>query len=60
MSIHWKLLSRHSDPECYWFRIYGYGLAIKSSSLIFSERYGHRKYWKIPFSKWRVSLLGRR
>ena len=59
MSIPWKLLSRHSDPECCWFRVYGYGLAIKSSPPIFSERVGKQKAWKIPWTKWRVLVLNR-
>lgn len=42
---------------CGWFRVFGYGLHIKSpaSKALFSERYGHQR-WFYLFG-WRVRFL---
>lgn len=34
----------------------GYGLSLKRTQLLFSERYGYKKYFKLPFG-WRLMVL---
>lgn len=49
----------YEPGRAYWFRIKGRGLNFQHSCVppIFSERYGMRKKWGIPFTKWRVRWL---
>jgi len=45
-----KLLTYYKGPEIFWFRIFGYGLSIRSlrhGHVPFSIRYGYRKGLKI-------------
>ena len=44
--------------ELIWVRVggRGYGLAIKKTPILFSERYGYVKYWRLPFG-WRLVIL---
>ena len=53
-----KLFSCHISSDTIWIRIpaHGYGLTIKKTDLLFSERNGYKKYLKLPFG-WRLSLL---
>lgn len=53
-----KLFFYYKDPDCIWFRLgrNGYGLSIKRTEMLFSERYGNRKYLKLPFG-WRLALV---
>jgi len=39
-----------------WFRVFGYGLNIRNTVKLFSERYGYRKSLPLPFG-YRVSIL---
>lgn len=53
-----ELFSYYKDSDCMWFRFgrNGYGASIKRTEMLFSERYGYRKYLKLPFG-WRLTLL---
>jgi len=31
----------------FWFRIFGYGMAVSTMTPMFSERFGYRKIWRI-------------
>jgi hypothetical protein len=45
-----KLLTYYKGPEIFWFRIFGYGLSIRSlrhGHVPFSIRYGYSKGLKI-------------
>jgi len=41
-----KIFESHSYKGCFWFRIFGYGLAF-DNKLRFSQKYGHTKYYRI-------------
>lgn len=46
------------EPTQFWFRFFGIGLTarnIKVHPLVFSERYGYRKYWRVGL--WVFSYL---
>jgi hypothetical protein len=58
-------LSKHlpcayMSSDVVWLRLWehGYGICLKRTPLLFSERYGYRKTYKIGFG-WRVSFLWR-
>lgn len=57
MSIRWKFFSYFICPGTVWFRVYGYGLAFRSSEPVLGEKWGYFKVWGIPYTKWRVLLL---
>lgn len=39
----------------FWFRVFGYGLAISNARPLFSERMGHRRVLRI--AGWGISVL---
>lgn len=47
----------HVEPKAGWFRLFGRGLSWKhiSLSLMFSERYGYRKYCKL--GSWVIKII---
>jgi len=53
--VNWYL-----DKHGFWLRIFGYGFAIKplSQGLLFSERYGYTKIYRI--GKYYFKFLNRR
>jgi len=44
--------------DIHWFRFRCIGFSIKRTPLVFSERNGYTKYWRLPFG-WRLSKLRR-
>lgn len=53
-----KLVPYYISSDVRWFRFgrNGYGLSLKRTSMLFSERNGYDKYLKLPFG-WRLKLL---
>ncbi len=46
----WNKQERKCHPSTgFWFRIFGYGVHIVNSPLLFSERHGYTKIRKLPF-----------
>lgn len=46
------------DGDVFWFRVFGRGLWFGRSALhppLFSERYGHRKVWRV--FGWKIMVL---
>lgn len=48
----------HRSKGYFWFRLFGYGLHVKDSTItpmLFSERNGYTKYLKV--GKWKIKIL---
>lgn len=54
----WWIVYGLISSNLVWIRVAGlnYGLAIKKTEMIFSERIGHAKYLSLPFG-WRITAL---
>jgi len=53
-----RFFSKYKDDGFWWFRFWGYGLHgknIKKHGLLFSERNGYTKYFKI--GNWIIKIL---
>jgi hypothetical protein len=48
---------RTSNQWGFWFRVFGYGLAINNTKPFFSERFGYRKVLRIFGIK--IEVLGK-
>lgn len=49
-------LSSYRSPEGGWIRFGRYCLLWTCGRLLFSERNGYVKRWRIPFTRWRVGF----
>ena len=54
----YKLIYGFTSKNFKWIRIgwIKYGIVLKKTPLLFSERYGYTKYLKLPFC-WRIEIL---
>lgn len=43
----------HNGPEMKYISLYGRGMCIRCTPLLFSEKEGHTPYYKLPFG-WRL------
>lgn len=56
--FNYYLFSLYSNNGFKWFRLFGKGLVFKDinkHNLLFSERYGYKKYFKI--NKWLIKTI---
>jgi len=54
----YKIIYGFTSKNLIWIRVgyLKYGIAIKRTPLLFSERYGYTKYFGLPFG-WRIEIL---
>jgi hypothetical protein len=58
VSFDWKIIYGWNSKDVHWFRLsrLNYGLCLKRTKKLFSERYGYTKYMSLPFG-WRITIL---
>ena len=55
----YPIMSLYLDKHCFWVRLFGFGIQIKNTEMLFSERGGHTKTHRLPFG-WRFRFLTRK
>lgn len=55
-----KIINCAGYKDAFWFELFGIIFLFKRSAPLFSERYGYRKYYNVPFTQWRFHVEKRK